>query len=635
MTYYCDFEALEFDNVAALKEKIYPYYLNPDKLDSDGNKITKSLCPIMFSACDSKGVLKVKQNIYNQPVSFLKFIDSIIPKHNRSEHKILWSWFHNVQYDFRIIIHELFYHDFTNIVDSDKITYIGEYQTEKDRAFAIVGESLSKYIGINLYYRGFKILIRDTMSILNSAQDKILSDFGYPKKVNVNWQSISIEQLQSKMSLIEERNIYDVTSLAKCIEQFKTTFYERFHGKGSTAASMSLDALKHYLCERAGIENINHESKNDYFRSQYPQLNGTFADLSKACYSGGICTLNRKYQGKEQYNIQMVDIHNSYGYALTQPLPYGEGRQISDFTEQGYSEYVVYISFEMRGQPFQRCHAENKARAIIGMEQLDVEYTFTRSQFPDKFTGYLPINSIDLQTITKYAKIKKLSFVYGVNYKVNTIIRDFILPLYVERKISKGVLNLAIKLILNALYGKFAQDLSGIIFQYTDIDEYVKVRAIDNDTIYKPLASAVTAYARRNWVETVYILGDDFLYGDTDSAYFKNIKLSILKLQRAGKLGDNIGQWGFDKGYGDYIVRGKFLSKKNYVLELPESRNKKKYPLKIKVTCVGLSLKYHNQITFDNFVINSEPFEVYKMVNVYGGKAMRKGPYKIKERNYY
>jgi len=630
VVYYCDYEALEFDNDAAVEKGIYPYYLTPALTET-------SLCPIFFSACTANGKVVQRQNVFKQPISFLKFIDGQLWKYQKleEEKRIIFCWFHNVKYDFRIIVHELFHNGFKNIVDSEKITYIGEVEREQYNAFSIVGQNLAKYIGINLYYRGFKILIRDTMSILNSAQDAILKDFGYPEKIDVPWQEITIDNLRENMQLIEERNVYDVTSLSKCIEEFKNTFSEHFHGKGSTAAGMSMDALKHYLCTVGGVTEINHETKNDFFRECYPQLEiQLHKDISKGCYHGGICTQNKKYSGRVLRNLQMIDINSSYPYSMTMPLPYGAGREISDFTQDGYTEYVVYVDFEMVGIPFQRCHSENRARDILELERKPKNETFTRSHFPEKFKGYLCINSIDLNTLTRYAKINKLEFKRGINYKTNTVIADFIIPIYEQRKISKGVMKLAIKLLLNSLYGKFAQDLSGEIFLYSDINEYERVIALDTDTIYKPFASAVTAYSRENLINTMYMIGDDFIYCDTDSIYFKNVKRCMPIFEAAGIIHDNnLGKWATEY---TAITKGKFLSKKNYIIECTYyDKDAKREVTKVKLTCVGLSHKYHNQVNFSNFVLGSAPFEIYKMVNIYGGKAMRKTTFEIKERYLY
>lgn len=613
MHFYADYEALEFENQEAIKKGIYPYYLNPTLTET-------SLCPIFFSVSNEKGNLIHKQNCFNQNISFLKYLNYQI-KYIKNTNTF-FVWFHNIQYDFRIILHELFYNNFKNILDSQTIEYIGEIPKIEDNTFCIVGENLSKYVGINIYYKGFKILLRDTMRILNSAQDKILQDFGFDNKVEVDWDSITIDNLEKNLKLIEERNIYDVISLAKAIELFKDTFFTNFNGKGSTAASMSLDALKHYFCT---VRKQPLSEKEEIFREYYPKLEGTIKQLSNGCYSGGICTVNKEYAGKILKHLQMVDINSSYPYAMTFPLPYGEPEYITEFVNEGYAEYIIYVDFTMIGIPFQRCHTENKARLLLGRELIDPNKTYTRSQFPLKFAGFLCINNIDLETLKQHAKIKKLKFCKGYQYKTNTLIAEFVKPIYEARKKSKGVHKLAIKLLLNSLYGKFAQDLGGIIFLYTDINNYTKLTAIDTDTLFKPLASAVTAYARKNWIDTVYLLGNDFIYGDTDSVYFKNIKNSLRILKQSGRLHENdLGKWALDEEYGKEIKKGKFISKKNYLIELEN---------KLKLTCVGLSHKYHDQITFENFYIGGEPFQVKKMVNIYGGKAMRETMFKIKERS--
>lgn len=617
MIRYGDYEALEFDNLKAIQKGVYPYYL-------DSSLTKTSLCPIFFSVCDHAGEVVFSRNCFQDRVSFINYLDFEIDRNHGKKHKTLILNFHNIQYDFRIIVHELFYNNFTQIVDSDNLTYFGDYRTEKIQAFSIIGESLSKYIGVNIYYRNWKIMIRDTMSILNNSQADILEAFGFPPKVDINWEEITIDNLETHMPDIEARNIYDIVSLAKALEQFKHTFFDNFKGKGSTAAAMSLDALKYYLCKRAKFPDPDRDDKRAFFKECYPQLEGTAKLISDGGYCGGICLVNPKYAGRILSRLQMVDIHSSYPFAMTRPLPFGKGKTINQFSQDGYSEYVVFISFDHKGIPFQRCHTENRARLILGLDPIDKEFTFTRSQFPSAFTGYMCINSIDLETLLSYADIKELTFLRGVNYATNTVIADFIRPIYEQKRTAKGVIKLANKLALNSLYGKFAQDLSGIINIYTSVNEYTRISAIDNETIYKPLSSAVTAYARRNWVDAVYLLGDDFVYGDTDSAYFVNIEEATARLEKAGLIHeDELGKWGFETKYAPFIKRGKFLSKKNYLLETDDG---------LRLTCVGLSARYHSQVNFDNFEMDSEPFQIRKMVNIYGGKAMRDTEFRIKER---
>jgi hypothetical protein len=435
------------------------------------------------------------------------------------------------------------------------------------------------------------------------------------------------------MDLIAERCEYDVSSLAKSIELFKSTFYEVTKGRGSTAASMSLDALKHYLATHAGYEKVSYETKTNVFREWFPMLEGLPQKLTKACYHGGICTINQLIAGEVLYNIQMVDINSSYPFAMTYPLPYGEPRQIKSFQNSGYQEYVVYIEFKHKIQPFQRCHSENRAREILNLEPKPDEEIYTKSQFPATFKGYLCINSIDLDVLKRNANVTKLEFKQGIEYSTTLVIKEFIETMYALRlETNDDVMREAIKLLLNSLYGKFAQDLTGICYHYSDLDNYDKVLAVDNETLYKPLAGAVTAYARMNLVDTMAILGKDFLYCDTDSLYFSNPERNMTRLEKANKLHKTrLGAWGEEY---KTIHKAKFLSKKNYLMNATKwDKKEQKFKTKDKVTCVGLSWRYHKQVTFDNFVLKSEPFEIDKMVNVYGGQAMRKTLFKIKERH--
>lgn len=644
MEYYSDYEALEFEADKAVERGIFPYYLNLKTAKEVYNN--KVLCPIFHSLCDVKGNIIQSQE---KNVSFMDVMNLIKRKHKKQKEHFIW--YHNIQFDFRIIVYELFYCGFQHVFDSSSIEYTGgkkieEYDITEDlKAFSIIGENLSKYIGVNIYYSGYIFRIRDTYRIISSAQDKILREFGFTEKVKIDWNKITLENLDENMPLIKERCEYDVISLSKAMEQFKAEFKERYSADGKTAASISLSAFKYYTyiehTKTINPELIEgnkvHQKVDNLFNTIYPKLEHNAKEISIGCYHGGICTVNKKYAGKELKNVLNLDINSSYPYSMTCPLPYGEPELLNNILDESevyhigdkldkeykYAEYVLFIKYHFNGIPFARAHSENRARQQMNMQLKDPKQIYSRSEFPQEFEGYICINSIDLSTLKKYAIIDFIHFEKGYVYNTNLLLKGFIEPLYEQRKIAEPIHKNAIKLILNSLYGKFAQDLSGQVFQYSDIQKYEKFQAIDTEYHYKPLASAVTAYSRQNWVITCYALGDDFIYGDTDSVYFFNNKKSMSIVENAGIVDSKqLGKWKFE--YEKPFKKAKFLSKKNYILELHDG--------KIKVTCVGLSHRYHHLINFENFKLDSEVIEVEKMVNIYGGKAMRKIPFKIHER---
>jgi len=648
MMYYADYEALEFNSFAAVAEGIYPYYLNPEQEE-------KTVCPIFLSIANEYGKIIINQNPYYKRVSILDAFDKMM-KYNRKDKTITIS-FHFLRYDARILIHELFFNKFVNILDSEKLIYHGDYSTDKNQnAFAIVGKNLSQYIGLNIYYKGYTFFIRDTYSILSSPQDEILESFGYPLKVKVNWKTINLRNLRSNMTLIKDRCNYDVQSLAKSIEGFKNMFEKEYGGTGLTAAGMALSAYKKYLYKKMSVDKKKDPTVKeieDVFRSIYPIIDDEFSTkISEYSYHGGITTNNPIHQGKKKRNLQCVDINSSYPSSMVKQLPYGLPIKIDNFTDEGYSEYIVKIHFKFkkRSIPFQRCHRENKCRALLKEFLLPLDQTYTRTQFPYEFNGYIAINSIDLRTLKKYAKIKYISFERGYNYKTTDIMADFIIHIYEKRqklkelnkeREEKGekkdlVMDLVYKLLLNSLYGKFAQDLKGYVQVYEDLENYTKVDVEDPNLIYRPLSSCITAYSRENWINVCYLLGDNFVYGDTDSVFFVNVDYCITLLKEHDLLHSSIlGKWSIE--YKGGIKHGKFLSKKNYLIEIL-GNNKKSNTYgewKLKLKCVGLNKDYHKQINFNNFILDSIPFEVEKMVNVYGGKAKRPSKFKIRERLYF
>lgn len=658
--YYADYEALEFTNDEAERLKCYPWYL-------DKAKSKRALCPLYFAASTPRGKICYSRSYKRGPVSFIKFLDFLI-KDKKPEDAMFTVFFHNLSYDFAIIVNELLAssawlrldedegeeepetvkayrvkHDippFIQLLSVSETLTIENY-TEPDKwennTWTILGESLARYSGINMTYKGFQISLRDTFQIMPVGQDKILKDFGLETKVEVNWDGINANNVGAQMPLISERCRYDVTSLATVFTSLFSTLAKEFNATGTTASGLSINAFKHYLWVKAGSPKGKNPdgtkiTPNDIFRDWFPVLTDEENALSALTFVGGVATLDSNKAGKVWKKVGMLDENAEYPNAMTGELPYGTPVPLTGFCEEGYSEYIVDITFEHKHTPFIRCHSENAARNMIGLAT--IENTHSKIDLPQGFNGIMGINSIDLATVIALCDVTKLEFKKGYNYQTTTIAKEFVEHLYTLRKASKEpAKNKAIKIILNSLYGKFAQDLTGIqeLYKSLTLGDNEKFYAIDREKVYKPLASAVTAIAREELMGGIVLCGDDFIYTDTDSLFFTNPEKVIQRFKDAGLYDkDRLGAWAEEKEYTPHIKKAKFLGKKIYILDV----SKKGEPQKNVVKCVGLANTYHNQVNFNNFKIGNEPFLINKMVNVHGGKAMRKTEFVIRERSY-
>lgn len=618
MVYYCDYEALERPR-SVFKKDLIPEWLSDESFE-------KIQIPLCFTACTSKGNICHSQdyNTNTTPISFLRFLDSIVKYTSHKQHTI---YFHNLYYDFNIILYELMYNDFTQYVNDyegmeyENLNLIEERIIDKSKLFIVMGENLKKATGVNILYRDKIFKIRDTFRIISSSQDKILKAFGYKEKPPIDFDNFDVNN-ESQIAELRNRNRYDVISLSRCIEKFKGVLESEYGATGDTASSIALKAVKNDLGEN--------------FEKFYPKIAGEeFEKISRMGYNGGITQHTYHCDtGIIHNDISYIDINSSYPFTHSQDVPYGTPEKI-DYIANTYSEYLIKVEFELI-EPFIPCVRCSSASYVFSEYKLESDTYHKRDEFPHKFKGYLALTNYDIMMIQKYYK-HKIEIIKGFKYPVAPLFRDFIKHLYAKKYMYKRsdnkVMELAIKLLLNSLYGKFAQDLTGFQEFYTK-EERIKIFAKDLNKIYCPLSSCIVSSARYNWAEVVNKNPLNFLYGDTDSAMFFDKSLIDESI-----IGNDLGKWSYEFS-GKNIDRCKILGKKNYMLEVDND---------IILKCVGLPndrSKIYNKekfdegilevenIDFSNFEIGKE-FIIQKMKKVYGGIAMHYTPFTIKERKLY
>jgi hypothetical protein len=148
----------------------------------------------------------------------------------------------------------------------------------------------------------------------------------------------------------------------------------------------------------------------------------------------------------------------------------------------------------------------------------------------------------------------------------------------------------------NAFYGKFGEEIIkegktphwGEDSEGKTIVEW-KTDRRDEQTESKrkflPVAIAVTAWGRQQLVRMANVLGEDFLYCDTDSIHY--LRQGTTKIDKAIKAGifevdeEKLGAWKFEGN----MVRGRYLRAKAYMEETEKG--------KIEVTLAGLPADKH------------------------------------------
>ena len=152
---------------------------------------------------------------------------------------------------------------------------------------------------------------------------------------------------------------------------------------------------------------------------------------------------------------------------------------------------------------------------------------------------------------------------------------------------STGGLRTLSKLMLNSLYGKFAQSPNGVIkVPKTDnngITYLEEVEGEERETVYTAMASFITAYARKVTITAFQENVDRCCYADTDSIHLIGEEVPNIKVD------DNIiGYWKKECTW----QYAKFIRAKTYIEEVNG---------KLEVKCAGMPQNLKDHVTKKNF----------------------------------
>lgn len=220
----------------------------------------------------------------------------------------------------------------------------------------------------------------------------------------------------------------------------------------------------------------------------------------------------------------------------------------------------------------------------------------------------ITLTNIDLELFFENYDVENITYHSGWKFRgLKGLFNEYI-TYWTEKKIqAKKDNNTALyriaKLMLNSLYGKFGLN-PNVRGKYPIINEdgVIQYKMYDpeiRDSIYIPVASFITSYARRKTITTSqkirdYSLNkygvDKYIYSDTDSIHCLFPDDSELK--DIIEIDDyKLGAWKLESTF----KRGKYLRQKCYIEESFDDI--------MNVTVAGLPKKLGKYINFDNFEV--------------------------------
>ena len=288
-------------------------------------------------------------------------------------------------------------------------------------------------------------------------------------------------------------------------------------------------------------------------------------------YRGGICHVNEKYRGVITTAVG-YDINSSYPNVMQSNELCPIGAQLFINVSLFDKKYYCFIRIQSlkdiylkEFMPFLR-NTENRSESVTAFVNNQYKY----HTFYYKYSYCKQINRTDIYylsstelwhlcDILKITTEKQLQkyFVFKTEYvfKATTFsyyFKDFINFWYKIKKTKPNQKSIA-KLILNSCYGKFAQRKINVLkFDYQlengDIKILTKIYR-ELNAYYLPLGIAIPAQARINLCKVVDYNYDNFVYADTDSAYFTVPKKHIPQHE------NKIGYWKNEGVFTNFMAR--------------------------------------------------------------------------------
>lgn len=378
---------------------------------------------------------------------------------------------------------------------------------------------------------------------------------------------------------------YDIYGFSVGMHRIQKQFYDEF----------GIDILNSYTAGSFAMKYARRELGQEKIQEYFPNV--TF---DRNFVIGGRTYVNQKHRGKIIEGVTKIDANSFYpSIMVNSKLPYGKMKKIAMSSSQ-LKEFLL-------------SHPDKYvfAHLIKGVVKYDDMFSpiVTHDEFNNRDYPTIAGSADNVYLDDNILRDKKfihkncVFMCYIFDSKIGIL--DYMKkPFELKNKFKKegkAALELAVKIILNATYGKFIQRDIVPIYDFLDgiivpTGEYTKLQGWYQ---YAPIGAAITANCRYILCKYMNILRDRFIYCDTDSLIFTG------DVPKEIPLGIELGQWKVEASPSGIKVKdgkirnvtGKsiFFQRKTYAMEIDGETH---------ITFCGISnlsvnKKYPNGVTIE------------------------------------
>lgn len=559
-------------------------------------------------------------NIYTEQFYYGRTIKQfwrILMKH--CSKKGLMCSFHNLKFDGEFLLSYLLQNGYKVVRDKHK------KELEKNEIRTLISD-MGQWYSIDVCIeKGFVITFIDTLKLYPFKLSELASSF----KMEVEKGEIDYEFVRPEGYQPSEEEI-DYVKRDVMIAGKAWRFLLEQGEKKITSGSNALEFYKNMIGKKK-------------FNYWFPTPCESVDTFVRHSYRGGWTYANPMYRGKEIGKGIILDVNSLYPSRMKyELLPYGEGK----YYQGGYKEDKNYPLYVQRFE----CSFEIK-EGFFPTIQIHNSVSFMKREYVESSQGEiveLTLTSVDLKLFFDHYDVKNIYYLDGIKYRGSMGMFDDYVDYWMEKKIESSkngdhAMRTHAKLKMNALYGKFAKRPKGRSkYPYLE-DGILRLEAgeiEDQNPLYIPMGTFITAYARNFTIRSAQAVHDRFLYADTDSLHLigeeppENLEIDDNEL----------GKW---KCEGTF-VRAKYIGAKCYIEDINVSREAlleflRSKPLryhqvnwyscsKLSITCAGLPDSAKDFVTFENFEVGSEYDGKLSPKHVENGVMLARTTFTIKER---